>query len=143
GPAMPPSNRRRTSPQRSTLARESPPHDRLDVPPALLGEALRPEYEALLKAAQRCSAKRCAALRSASYSGRHAGGMLARKCAAVITTPPPRPPPRPPLARAPPLPPSPLPPAPPDALPGRPHPAGPDPPPGQARACVVHRARRA
>src|SRR6266571_814850 len=38
---MPPSNRRRTSPQRSTLARESPPHDRLDVPRALLGEALR------------------------------------------------------------------------------------------------------
>src|SRR2546425_9063372 len=35
---------------------------------------------------ERCSAKRCAALRSASYSGRHAGGMLARKCAAVITT---------------------------------------------------------
>src|SRR2546430_6415254 len=28
---------------------------------------------------ERCSAKRCAALRSASYSGRHAGGMLARK----------------------------------------------------------------
>src|SRR3989442_11777224 len=33
--SMPPSNRRRTSPQRSTLARESPPHDRLDVPRAL------------------------------------------------------------------------------------------------------------
>src|SRR3989442_15197911 len=46
--SMPPSNRRRTSPQRSTLARESPPHDRLDVPRALLGEALRRLEERLV-----------------------------------------------------------------------------------------------
>src|SRR3989442_9196634 len=94
---MPPSNRGRTSPQRSPLARESPPHDRLDVPRALLGEALRRLEERLVFRPPR---------------GRHVGAEVRRRH--HHPPPPPPPPPRPP-----PPPPRPAPPPPP---PPRPHP---------------------